>query len=390
MKIFGHGRLAPVTRKFRVKRTYADNVPSLVALDFPLGPSLVDEIVSCAMTSEAFCVLDQRLSARSKRETLSLLGATSVRSSDGEVTLEGGSPVDEGDALVMLTSGSSGTPKAAIHTWASLVASARITQESLRGDTVPVWLPCLPPAHIGGLAVILRSVLNDAELRFSDDLSAGPALGATHISVVRTQLHRYDLSGYQHVLLGGAKPPTALPANVTTTWGMTETGSGIVYDGLPLPEVRVTVINGELCVQSPTLFRRYRTHERPVVIDDNGASWFPTGDAGTYVDGVVSVRGRIGSVITTGGEKVWPEDLEALLSQVEAIADVAVTGVDDPEWGQRVVALVVARDNLDDHIASLVAERIGPWAKPKEIRYVTAIPRTSNGKIRRDTLATLC
>jgi len=361
-------------------------VASLVALDFPLGPALVDELVDCAMTSQAFCVLDQRLSTRQQAEALQLMGATHIRDASGTRPLDSGRDVEEGDALVMLTSGSSGTPKAAVHTWASLVASARITQESLRGDTPPVWLPCLPAAHIGGLAVLLRSVLSDADLRFSDDINAGPSLGATHISVVRTQLVRHDLSQYQTVLVGGAKPPGDLPSNVIATWGLTETGSGIVYNGTPLEEVDVVSINGELCVRTPTLFRTYRDAARPEVFDEQGAAWYPTGDGGTVTDGVVAVRGRLGSVINTGGEKVWPEDVEAAIATIEGISEVAVTGVADPEWGQRVVALIVARESQDDAIRAIVSDRLGPWAKPKEIRYVAALPRTSNGKIRRDAL----
>ena len=120
---------------------------------------------------------------------------------------------------------------------------------------------------------------------------------------------------------------------------------------------------------------------------DGRDDWFPTGDAGSVVDGRVSVRGRLGFVINTGGEKIWPEDLEAVLSTLPQVTDVAVTGVSDPEWGQRVVALVVSTDSrVDDVLRATAEERLGPWAKPKEIRYVTAIPRTSNGKIRRSEL----
>jgi acyl-coenzyme A synthetase/AMP-(fatty) acid ligase len=108
------------------------------------------------------------------------------------------------------------------------------------------------------------------------------------------------------------------------------------------------------------------------------------------VNGRVSVRGRSGFVINTGGEKLWPEDLEAALVTLAGVRDVAVTGVSDPEWGQRVVALVVSDGSLlDDAIGAIAIERIGPWAKPKEIRYVAAIPRTRNGKIRRAELANL-
>jgi o-succinylbenzoate---CoA ligase len=208
--------------------------------------------------------------------------------------------------------------------------------------------------------------------------------------LVRTQLARFDVSSYYRVLLGGARPPAERPANVIATWGMTETGSGVVYEGIPLPGVEFMALEGELCVRTPTLFRSYRNAPRPEVIGPDGLKWFPTGDAGEVVDGRIHVRGRLGYVINTGGEKIWPEDLEAIFANIEGVRDVAVTGVDDPEWGQRVVALVVSDDETtDDTLREVASERIGPWAKPKEIRHVVAIPRTGNGKIRRGELANL-
>lgn len=368
-------------------------VQRLLAIDLPLGPALEAALRRCAQHEQAFCILDQRLSLRRKAEELQLLGATSILDESGERSIDGGRDVDEEIGLVMLTSGSSGTPKAAELTWSALRASAVLTQASLRSDTAPVWFPCLPANHIGGLAVLLRAVLSDAALLWNDDsdLERAASLGATHVSLVRTQLARHDVSGFYRVLLGGALPPQALPPNVITTWGMTETGSGVVYDGYPLDGVELVAVDGELCVRTPTLFRSYRHAPRPSVLGPDGRTdWFPTGDAGSIVDGRLRVRGRLGYVINTGGEKLWPEDLEALLASLEGITDVAVTGVEDPEWGQRVVALVVADgDNHDDEIRAIASERLGPWAKPKEIRYVVAIPRTGNGKIRRSALASL-
>lgn len=298
--------------------------------------------------------------------------------------------MDSEIGLVMLTSGSSGTPKAAELTWDALRASADLTQRTLRGDAPPVWFPCLPANHIGGLAVLLRAILSDAQLLWgdADQLDLAPRDGATHISIVRTQLARFDVSSYYRVLLGGGRPPMSRPSNVIATWGMTETGSGVIYDGIPLPGVDVTSVNGELCVRTPTLFRSYRHAPRPSLVGPDGrADWFPTGDGGEVLEGRVYVHGRLGFVITTGGEKLWPDDLEAALLSLDGIRDIAITGVEDPEWGQRVVALVVGDgDNHDDEIRSVAAERIGPWAKPKEIRYVVAIPRTSNGKIQRYAL----
>lgn len=367
---------------------------SLLALDFELGPALERAIRDAIDGQSAFSVLDRRLSPRRRDEQLTVLGATHVVDENGTTTREHGRQVDDDIGLVMLTSGSSGVPKAVELTWEALGAGAELTQSTLRVDAAPpVWFPCLPACHIGGLAVLLRAILSDATLLWGDedDVDNAPLRGATHIAVVRPQLLRHDTSGYAKVLLGGAKPPVALPANVITTWGMTETGSGVVYDGTPLPGVEVASVNGELCLRTPTLFRSYRTSPRPRVVGPDGLDdWFPTGDGGEVHNGTVSVRGRIGFVINTGGEKLWPEELESVLITVGGVRDVAVTGVDDVEWGQRVVALIVNEGSpLDERIREVANEQIGPWAKPKEIRYVAAIPRTANGKIRRDALANL-
>lgn len=366
---------------------------SLLALDFELGPALEYAIRDAVDSSTAFCVLDRRTSPRRRLEELARLGATDVHDSDGRRPLPGGSPVDDEIGLVMLTSGSSGEPKAVELTWSALRASAELTQSTLRGDTVPVWFPCLPPCHIGGLAVLLRAVLGDATLFWgnAEDLEEAAAQGATHVSIVRTQLARHDVSGFHSVLLGGARPPADRPSNVIATWGMTETGSGVVYDGVALPGVDVASIDGEICVRTPTLFRSYRDAPKPLVRGPDGRDdWFPTGDAGEVNDDRISVKGRLGYVINTGGEKLWPEELESALSTIEAVRDVAVTGVEDVEWGQRVVALIVSDgSHFDELIRDVADERIGPWAKPKEVRYVAAIPRTANGKIRRSALTNL-
>lgn len=365
----------------------------MLALDFPLGVDLEDNLRSALLRREAFCVLDQRISPRQRKDELVRLGATAVVDATGRTELSSGTPVDESIGLVMLTSGSSGPAKAAELTWDALEASATITQATLRTDDAPVWYPCLPANHIGGLAVLLRALLSDATLLWGDpdEIGSAPTRGATHVALVRAQLQRHDVSGYSKVLLGGAHPPTDRPPNVVTTWGMTETGSGVVYDGYALPGVEVVSVNDEICVRSPTLFRSYRTAPRPHITGPDGRDdWFPTGDAGEVIDGKVSVRGRLGFVINSGGEKIWPENLEAAIATLEGVRDVAVTGVDDPEWGQRVVAFVVSvGSSLDEAIRDVATEFIGPWAKPKDIRYVSAIPRTANGKIRRVDLVDL-
>ena len=179
---------------------------------------------------------------RRRAEELDVLGATAILDVGGlSRSAPQGRLVDDEMGLVMLTSGSSGEPKAAELTWDALRASAELTQATLRAETPPVWFPCLPANHIGGLAVLLRAILSDATLLLGR-ARRGPrgrrARGATHVSLVRTQLARHDVSGYLlRALRRGAPAAERLPANVVTTWGMTETGSGVVYNGVPLPGV---------------------------------------------------------------------------------------------------------------------------------------------------------
>ncbi len=363
----------------------------LVALDLELKPRLFDAITELVESRTAFCVLDQRVSTELKRQQALQMGATHLHGPAGEQVLIGGTPVEEDIGLVMLTSGSSGEPKAAELSWDALLASARISSQRLAIESDSVWVPALPANHIGGLAVLMRAVFGFAHLQWTSDLATAPEEGATHIAIVQAQVARADFSGYRHVLVGGAKAPSNQAPNMIATWGMTETGSGIVYDGHMLSEVEVAEINGELLVRSPTLFSRYRNAERPSASGPDGrADWFPTGDGGSVSDGRVQVFGRMGSVITTGGEKVWPEQLEQALRTHPGVAEIAITSVEDLEWGEAVVAVVVSDGPLTlDELGASAQSQIGPWAKPKFLLKVEEIPRTSNGKIRRSTLATL-
>jgi len=362
---------------------------NLVALEMPIGESLVDFIKTCADSHEAFTILDPSLSGPRRSELLDILRPTHLIDASGRRQAVDGDPVEAGDGAVVLTSGSAGRPKAAVLTWDALEASATLTTRTLARDGEQRWLAAIPPTHIGGLAVILRAVLADASLLFDASIESGPALGATHVSVVRTQLVRYDTSSYRCVLLGGGPPPPTIPPNVTTTWGMTETGSGVLYDRQPLNGVEFAVVDGELLIKSPTLFRTYRDRPRPEVSAQGSKGWFPTGDGATLIDGHLQVQGRLANVINSGGEKIWPEDLEELFRDIEGLTDVAIVGRDDAEWGQRVTVVAVSDRKESDLLADcrgLARERFGPWAQPKAIELVAAIPRTSNGKIARGLL----
>ena len=153
-----------------------------------------------------------------------------------------------------------------------------------------------------------------------------------------TALRRIDPAAFRTIVLGGAAPPTALPPNVVTTYGMTETGSGVVYDGRPLDGVEVRIdAGGQIHLRGPMLLRAYRDGT-----DALADGWLATGDIGRWLDdGRLHVDGRRGDLIITGGENVWPEPVEAVLRARPDLRDVAVAGTPDDEWGQLVTAFVV-------------------------------------------------
>jgi O-succinylbenzoic acid--CoA ligase len=207
--------------------------------------------------------------------------------------------------------------------------------------------------------------------------------GATLVSLVATALGRIDASRFRIIVLGGSRPPADRPANCVTTYGMTETASGVVYDGVPLDGVEVDIgPDGEIHLRAPMLLRCYRDESTP--LDPDG--WFATGDLGEWgPDGRLHVSGRRGDLIITGGENVWPEAVEAALSDHPGVADVMVRGVDDAEWGQVVEAVVVPRGDPPtlESLRSHVKLRHPAFMAPKRLRLAASLPRTSLGKLRR-------
>ncbi|HUE58792.1 MAG TPA: AMP-binding protein [Acidimicrobiales bacterium] len=374
-------------------------MPHLVAIDLPGGPQFVQVLAAAWDRGDAVLPMDQRLSLEAKRRIVDALKPSSILGPDGEQRLAAGEPVEPGDALVVATSGTTGEPKGVVLTMAAVEASARATTSRLGVDPERHrWLACLPLNHVGGLSVVTRSLLTGTPCTVLPGFEAG-AVGSeagpdVFVSLVATALQRVGAAGarFHTVVLGGSAPPAELPANVVTTYGMTETGSGVVYDGVPLAGVEVSVEGGrsEIRVRCPMLLRCYR--DGTVPLDQDG--WFATGDMGRFgPDGRLQVEGRLSDLIISGGENIWPSSVEAALLGHRGVAEVAVAGVPDPEWGQRVVAWVVPSDPADppalDELVALVAERVAPFAAPKQVVSVDSLPRTSIGKIRRDLLGGL-
>ena len=267
-------------------------MPELVALDLPQGPALVVALAGIWSQGDAACVLDPRLSPAARQRSLEVLRPTSILTSEGRHQNPGGQETEPGDALVVLTSGSTADPKAAVLTHDAVAASARASSAALGIDPrAHRWVACLPCAHIGGLSVVTRALLTDTPLVVLDRpdphaLEVMAAEGATHVSLVSTALARIEASWFERILLGGAAPPEGLPSNVVTTYGMTETGSGIVYDGRTLEGVELAISDssedfGEILVRAPQLARSYRDRPLPSVTGPDGTDgWFPTGDLG--------------------------------------------------------------------------------------------------------------
>lgn len=374
-------------------------MPRLVALDLPAGPAFLAALRRVLDAGDAALPLDARLSSAARAEVVAALSPSAVVGPDGEVrAVPGGRPVEPGDALVVATSGTTGAPKGVVLTLAAVEASALATSARLGVDPgTDRWCCCLPPSHVGGLAVLTRSIVTGTPVEvlpgFDRDevVAAARRRAATLTALVPTTLRRLgdDASAYRRIVLGGSAPPDALPANVATTYGMTETGSGVVYDGVALDGVEVRVgRSDEIELRGPMLLRAYRDGTDP-----KRDGWLATGDAGRLVDGVLTVHGRLRELIVTGGENVWPERVESILRSLPTVRDVGVAGTPDPEWGERVVAYVVASSPAEppalEELRDAVRDAIGPWAAPRELVLANELPRTPIGKLRRQALGSL-
>lgn len=348
-------------------------MPSLVAIEAEGSERFVTELQRAWDRGHAVLPVDPRLPAPARAGVLEALGA--------------GLAVDEGDALVVATSGSTGAPKGVVLTHEALAASALAVSTRLGVDpATDRWLACLPLAHMGGLGVVVRAVLTGTPLTVR--AAFDPAAQATLVSLVPTLLDRVDTRSYRVVLAGGSADWRIRGPNVVHTYGMTETGGGVAFDGVPLDGVEVRAGDGgQLLVRGRGLLRCYRDGTDPKDAD----GWLATGDVGTVtVDGRVVVHGRAGDLIVTGGENVWPANVEDALRSHPAVADVAVTGRADPEWGAVVVAVVVPADPAAapslDTLRSWVKERRPAFAAPRELVLVDALPRTAGGKVARARL----
>lgn len=306
-------------------------------------------------------------------------------------------PLERDDvALVVPTSGSTGEPKGALLTAAALQHSARATLDRLGGPGQ--WLLALPVTHIAGLQVLVRSlsagthpVLLDLAGSFSVDAFSAATrrldgAGRRYTALVPTQLRRLveagaDLTSYDAILVGGAALDFPAPPNVVRTYGMSETCGGCVYDGRPLAGVDVRVEpDGRISVGGAVVFAGYRL--RPdltaeALVDGRHL----TQDLGTWSEGRLEMLGRADDVIVTGGVNVPAALVERVLAGHPSVRAIAVVGVPDDEWGERVVAFVQSRVHLAvEELRAFAADRLEAAALPRSVVLVDALPMMPSGK----------
>jgi o-succinylbenzoate---CoA ligase len=330
---------------------------------------------------------------------------------------------DGGTALVVGTSGSTGSPKLAMLPSEALTASAEATHERLGGTGR--WLLAMPPHHIAGVQVLLRCIAADTAPGFvdlTDGFTADAFVRAAkafagprrYTSLVPTQLVRLladadatrALADFDAVLVGGAASSPALLArsnqqgvNAVTTYGMTETSGGCVYDGIPLSRSRIRADElGRVHLGGDTLATGYLGRpdltEAVFSTDAEGTRWFTTDDLG-HADqtGHWHVDGRVDDAVVTGGLKVAPRLVEEALTSQPGIAEAVVLGTPDELWGQAVSAALVLRagapaptvDRLREQLRGILPDH----ALPRRVLVVDALPQRGPGKPDRAALAAL-
>ncbi|WP_083966674.1 AMP-binding enzyme [Demequina globuliformis] len=324
---------------------------------------------------------------------------TYARLVDGAESAITFSLADRVAGIAARTSGSTGEPREVLLSAAAVRASARSTLERLGGPAH--WLLAMPTDRIAGAMVLARAAVADAQVA---RMAPGPftaqafcdavdsmAPGRRYVSLVPTQVRRLvadprgadALASFDAVLVGGAAPGMVLPSNAVETYGMTETCGGCVYDGVPLAGVSVRIDDDErICLGGPMLADGYADGDSSAFVTAHGRRWFATSDLGGW-DGALTVYGRADDVIITGGHNVHPAAVERALQDLPGVREAVVVGVPDPEWGERVVALVVAADPAPSLAHVRDALDLPRHALPRQVVPVVSLPRTPAGKIDR-------
>ncbi len=394
----------------------------LVAVQLP-APALAAEVTARREAGDAVAPLDPALPPARRAELLARLRPHRLVTPEGARDLADPAPCDDDLAWVIATSGSGGPPKLVELPEAAVEAATQASLARLGAQPGWRWACALPLHHVAGLLVLTRARACGTEPVLVDpgdaEALARALTGVEATALVPTQLRRLldaaeapaeeaeapeaeadraqaparqALASLRALLLGGARADAGLlararahPAPVVTTYGMTETCGGVVYDGVPLQGVEATVDEAaRIWLRGPTLLRRYRG-DPTATAQTLREGWLATADAGRRdARGRLEVTGRLDDVIVTGGENVSGEAVREALRAAPGVADAAVVGLPDPEWGKRVAAVVEASGRVDpdpEALRSAVAARLGRRAAPRSVRVVATLPRTGLGKV---------
>ena len=294
-------------------------------------------------------------------------------------------------AVAIGTSGTTGTPKEVLLTSSALISSAKASNKFIGAQSGDTWSLLLPLTHIASVNVIIRSMelgTTPIDLRDFD----GEYPKASYTAIVPTQLFRAlngDQSLLSHlkstkaVLVGGAALSQTLRnqaelagIKVITTYGMTETCGGCVYDGVALEDIEIEIRNGKICIKGPVL-----ASSIPLI-----DGWFETSDLGEFNNDQLVVIGRSDDVIISGGENLSLNAVENSLSLAFPDTQFAAFAVEDSQWGQSLQVAVVGTIS-DDQITTHLEKDLGGFAKPKGIHRMTSLPLLGIGKIDRKSLA---
>ncbi|WP_437890365.1 o-succinylbenzoate--CoA ligase [Phytobacter sp. V91] len=286
-------------------------------------------------------------------------------------------------ASMTLTSGSTGLPKAAVHTCAAHLASAQGVLALIPFAGQDNWLLSLPLFHVSGQGIFWRWLLAGARLTVSEQPLAAALQGCTHASLVPTQLWRLlnapEPVSLKAVLLGGSSIPVLLTNHARdrgiSTWcgyGLTEFAStvcakeadGLPDVGYPLPGREVRIVEGEVWLRASSLAQGYwRNGQLQPLVNDSG--WFATRDRGVLHNGRLTIQGRLDNLFFSGGEGVQPEEVERVIAGHSQVRQVFIVPVDDAEFGQRPVAVVDADTGFDiNELKDWLAEKLARFQQP--------------------------
>ncbi|MEY2679511.1 MAG: hypothetical protein RLZZ160_589 [Actinomycetota bacterium] len=298
--------------------------------------------------------------------------------------------VDSRVALVVTTSGSTGNPKSVLLSANSLIANARATHKFLGASSGERWSLLLPTSHIAGLNVLIRSIELGTE-------PVGVDSKADYSAIVPTQLHRAlngdkalleHLKNCKAVLIGGGPLDQSLKdsgansgINIVTTYGMTETSGGVVYNGAPIEGISLEIQNERIAIKGPQIALGYLSGEFPI-----HDGWFQTNDYGTFENGSLKVIGRIDDQIISGGEKISLSAIENFLQNEFSSPEIVAFARLDKEWGEK-LCIATTQDIALDALQERLKGKFGAHASPKELIKVSAIPYLGIGKPDRKKLA---